>query len=33
MGILPIPIAYNEWVQNLPDEWKVKLTVEQQNPS
>jgi DNA-binding beta-propeller fold protein YncE len=33
MGILPIPIVYNGWVQNLPQEWKAKLTVEQQNPS
>ena len=33
MGVLPIPIVYNGWVQNLPEEWKTKLTVEQQNPS
>jgi hypothetical protein len=33
MGILPVPIVYNGWVQNLPDEWKAKLTVEQLNPS
>jgi DNA-binding beta-propeller fold protein YncE len=33
MGILPIPSVYNGWVQNLPQEWKAKLTVEQQNPS
>jgi DNA-binding beta-propeller fold protein YncE len=33
MGILPIPIAYNGWVQNLPEEWKTKLTVDQQDPS
>ncbi len=33
MGILPVPIVYNGWVQNLPQEWKAKLTVEQQNPS
>ncbi|HJS63858.1 MAG TPA: beta-propeller fold lactonase family protein [Nitrososphaeraceae archaeon] len=33
MGVLPIPIIYNGWVQNLPEEWKTKLTEEQQNPS
>ena len=33
MGVLPIPIVYNGWVQNLPEEWKTKLTVEQQDPS
>ncbi|MGB7633789.1 MAG: beta-propeller fold lactonase family protein [Nitrososphaeraceae archaeon] len=33
MGVLPVPIVYNGWVQNLPQEWKAKLTVEQQNPS
>jgi YVTN family beta-propeller protein len=33
MGVLPIPVVYNGWVQNLPEEWKTKLTEEQQNPS
>ena len=33
MGVLPIPIVYNGWVQNLPEEWKTKLTVKQQDPS
>ncbi|HYJ02533.1 MAG TPA: beta-propeller fold lactonase family protein [Nitrososphaeraceae archaeon] len=32
MGVLPIPIVYNGWVQNLPDNWKSLLTEEQQNP-
>ena len=32
MGVLPIPIIYNGWVQNLPDDWKSLLTEEQQNP-
>jgi YVTN family beta-propeller protein len=32
MGVLPIPIIYNGWVQNLPAEWKSLLTEEQQNP-
>ena len=32
MGVLPIPIVYNGWVQNLPDDWKSLLTQEQQNP-
>ncbi|MDE2059906.1 MAG: copper oxidase [candidate division NC10 bacterium] len=31
-GVLPIPVVYNGWVQNLPHEWKVKLTKEQQDP-
>jgi hypothetical protein len=33
MGILPIPVIYNGWVQNLPEEWKIKLTEQQQDPS
>jgi hypothetical protein len=33
MGILPVLIVYNGWIQNLPNEWKAKLTVEQLNPS
>ena len=32
MGVLPIPVVYNGWVQNLPDDWKSLLTKEQQNP-
>ena len=32
MGVLPIPIVYNGWVQNLPEEWKSLLTEEQKNP-
>ena len=32
MGVLPIPIVYNGWVQNLPEEWKSLLTQQQQNP-
>jgi len=31
-GVLAIPVPYNGWVQNLPSEWKNKLTAEQQNP-
>lgn len=31
-GILPIPLVYNGWVQNLPPSWKSQLTPEQQNP-
>lgn len=31
-GILPIPVVYNGWVQNLPDAWKNKLTEQQRNP-
>jgi DNA-binding beta-propeller fold protein YncE len=31
-GILTIPVVYNGWVQNLPHEWKEKLTHGQQNP-
>ena len=31
-GILPIPVVYNGWVQNLPAQWKDLLTPEQQNP-
>ena len=31
-GILPIPVVYNGWVQNLPASWKNKLTPAQQNP-
>jgi plastocyanin/6-phosphogluconolactonase (cycloisomerase 2 family) len=31
-GVLPIPLVYNGWVQNLPDEWKEKLTYQQKHP-
>jgi DNA-binding beta-propeller fold protein YncE len=31
-GVLPIPVVYNGWVQNLPHEWKEKLTTQQLNP-
>ena len=31
-GILPIPVVYNGWVQNLPASWKNQLTPAQRNP-
>jgi YVTN family beta-propeller protein len=31
-GILPIPVVYNGWVQNLPVSWKSVLTPAQRNP-
>jgi len=31
-GILPIPVVYNGWVQNLPASWRNQLTPAQQNP-
>jgi DNA-binding beta-propeller fold protein YncE len=31
-GVLPIPVVYNGWVQELPQAWKDKLTTEQKNP-
>jgi DNA-binding beta-propeller fold protein YncE len=31
-GVLPIPLVYNGWVQNLPRAWKFQLTEEQRNP-
>ncbi|MEW5988613.1 MAG: copper oxidase [Chloroflexota bacterium] len=31
-GLLPIPVVYNGWVQNLPTSWKSQLTADQQNP-
>ena len=31
-GILPIPVSYHGWVQNLPPVWKNQLTPAQQNP-
>jgi hypothetical protein len=31
-GILPIPVVYNGWVQNLPSSWKSLLTPALRNP-
>ncbi|SFE69731.1 copper oxidase [Nitrosomonas sp. Nm166] len=31
-GILPIPLAYNGWVQNLPASWSSQLTPAQRDP-
>jgi hypothetical protein len=31
-GLLPIPVVYNGWVQNLPASWKSLLTAAQRNP-
>jgi DNA-binding beta-propeller fold protein YncE len=31
-GVLPIPLVYNGWVQNLPNSWKKLLTTKQLNP-
>lgn len=31
-GVLPIPLVYNGWVQNLPRFWKFQLTERQRNP-
>jgi len=31
-GVLPIPLVYNGWVQNLPEEWAEKLTHRQRHP-
>ena len=31
-GILPVPVVYNGWVQNLPASWKNLLTPAQRNP-
>lgn len=31
-GVLPIPLVYNGWVQNLPIFWKIQLTHEQRHP-
>ena len=31
-GILPIPVVYNGWVQNLPSTWSNLLTPAQRNP-
>jgi YVTN family beta-propeller protein len=32
-GVLPVPVIYNGWVQNLPAIWKSQLTAAQQNPA
>lgn len=32
-GVLPVPVIYNGWVQNLPAAWKSQLTAAQQNPA
>ena len=32
-GILPIPLVYNGWVQNLPAHWSEQLTAAQRNPA
>ncbi|UVT20565.1 MAG: copper oxidase [Nitrospira sp.] len=31
-GVLPIPVVYNGWVQELPAEWCSKLSPQQRNP-
>lgn len=31
-GLLPLPVVYNGWVQNLPKFWKDQLTDKQLNP-
>ncbi|ADE16205.1 multicopper oxidase type 1 [Nitrosococcus halophilus Nc 4] len=31
-GLLPIPVVYNGWVQNLPQPWKEQLTPKQRDP-
>ena len=31
-GVLPIPLVYNGWVQNLPSDWCAKLSVGQRSP-
>jgi YVTN family beta-propeller protein len=31
-GVLPVPLVYNGWVQNLPDSFKSQLTPEQLDP-
>lgn len=31
-GILPIPLVYNGWVQNLPAAWRNQLTAARQDP-
>lgn len=31
-GLLPVPVVYNGWVQNLPKVWKDQLTAQQRDP-
>ncbi len=31
-GVLPVPVIYNGWVQELPPIWKIQLTKGQRNP-
>jgi hypothetical protein len=31
-GVLPIPVVYNGWVQQLPRFWRNQLTASQRNP-
>ncbi len=31
-GLLPVPVVYNGWVQNLPQAWKDQLTEQQRDP-
>ena len=31
-GVLPIPLVYNGWVQNLPSSWCNQLTSAQRSP-
>jgi hypothetical protein len=31
-GVLPIPVVYNGWVQQLPQVFKDQLTEKQRNP-
>jgi DNA-binding beta-propeller fold protein YncE len=31
-GVLAVPLVYNGWVQNLPEDWKAKLTCKQKAP-
>lgn len=31
-GVLPVPVIYNGWVQELPPIWKIQLTKDQRNP-
>jgi hypothetical protein len=31
-GLLPIPVVYNGWVQNLPQAWRDQLTTKQLDP-
>ena len=31
-GVLPIPVVYNGWVQNLPEAWSRQLTERQRQP-